>query len=211
MEIMDGIYLPWEYIPRVDGNRYCKLIRRLERKVKDKRLLIMLTPKMPRWNILGGIDFSVISRIVHQVVIKLELSDESQPLFAKDRLESLIHTMLNYIPSYKILLMIPIYALMWNTTDPTKTMVKLSYSEAMTKAFVHGAKLETDDDGRMYYVFVSKNEEWRLQICTMDRINQAITLINRYNLAGLVIDSLGKEDKRLWQVVQSHFSIQKIL
>lgn len=211
VETMDGIYLPWEYIPRVDGNRYYKLIRRLKSRMKDKRLLIMLTPKMPRWNILGGIDFSAVSRIVNQVVIKLESWDKSQPLFDKEKLEAFIHTMLNYIPSYKILLQIPVYALMWNTTDSASTAVKLSYSEAMTKVFVHGAKLETDDDGRMYYVFISKNEEWQLQICTIDQINQAVALINRYNLAGLVIDSLGKEDKRLWQVVQSHFSIQKYL
>ena len=177
----------------------------------DKRLLITLTPAMPRWNLLGGIDFVMASNLADQIVIKAQSSTEVLGPFNKDEQEMLIHKMLGYVPAYKILLSVPVYAVMWNNSVPNPDYIRLSHGEALTKAFVHGGRLEIDPDGRRVYTFVQKKEEWKLVIRSMDQFDKIMPLVNRYNLAGLVIDDLGEEDKRLWQVVQSHFSIEKFL
>ncbi len=208
---VEGFYIPWEHIPRGDGSRYCRLIRQVKKIMGDKRLLITLTPAMPRWNLLGGIDFVMASNLADRIVIKTQSSNGVLGPFNKDEQEMLIHKMLGYVPAYKILLSVPVYAVMWNNSVPNPDYIRLSHGEALTKAFVHGGRLEIDPDGRRVYTFVQKKEEWKLVIRSMDQFDKIMPLVNRYNLAGLVIDDLGEEDKRLWQVVQSHFSIEKFL
>ena len=207
---MDGIYLPWEQVSRVDGFRYYKLLRRIKKQLGDKRLLVTLTLGMPRWNLLGGIDFAQVSRIVDQVVIKIAQPDPSLIDSEKEQYESLIHQMLHYVPAYKILLSVPVYGVMWNQADPS-AWERLSHGQAMTKVFRHGARLTADDSGKKYYQFYLKGEHWGLRISSLDQLNQVIALANRYNLAGIVLDCLGEEDKRLWTKLASHFSIRKKL
>lgn len=208
--VTDGIYLAWEQISRVDGFRYLRFLRRLKKQLGSKRLLIALTLKMPRWNLLGGIDFTQVSRAVDQVVIKLDTSDPNSFGVDKNRYEHLIHHMLHSVPAYKILLSIPVWGAAWNPTEPA-AWERLSHSQALTKIFRHGARPDRDEEGAAFYRYFYQGEEWRLQITSLDQLNEVIALVNRYNLAGIVLDRLGEEDKRLWPKLASHFSIRRKL
>ena len=211
LEKADGIYLPWEGISRVDGARYYHLLKRIKKMAGDKRLVICLTPTMPRWNLLGGIDFTVVGRLVDQVVVKLPAPKVDQALLDKAQLERLIHKMLNYVPAYKLLLLLPVHACLWQVND-TSVCQRLSHAEAMTKVFRHGARLETDQEGYSgHYRFLAQGEEWLLRINSLNQLHQAVALTNHYNLAGIVVDSLGEEDKRFWKKLRSHFCIRKKL
>ncbi|HKM17379.1 MAG TPA: peptidoglycan-binding protein, partial [Limnochordia bacterium] len=101
---VDGIWLGWEHISRVDGYRYCRLLRSIKKQIGGCRLIITLTREMPRWNLLGGIDFTAAGRIADQVVIRLPPPEFNTPVLDKNRCEQLLHQMLNYVPAYKILL-----------------------------------------------------------------------------------------------------------
>lgn len=203
----DGLWLDWEQISRVDGYRYFKLLRTIKKQSGFRRLIITLTGEMPRWNLLGGIDFAAVSRTADQVVAKLPLPVYSSPILDKNRFEKLIHRMLNYVPAYKILLIIPVHALIWNEEDPTAQ--RLSYGEAMAKAYRHGARLETDSEGKPFYRFLHQQKEWMLRISTLEQLNQILALANRYNLAGIVLDRIGEEDRRFWARIRNHFCISK--
>ena len=164
---------------------------------------------MPRWNLLGGIDFGV-SKLVDHIVVKQTAPLTPRPLLDKKALECMLHRMLNYIPAYKILLHVPIYAVMWNLTEPDTTPEKLSHAAALTQVFRYGGRLDKDEQGHLFYRFYHQEAEKQIRVNSVEQINQAMGLVNRYNLAGLVIDSLGEEDKRMWSVLDKHFSIGKI-
>ena len=100
--------------------------------------MIGLTAATPRWNVFGGLDFKEVSNIVDQVVIRIPLPTEPGPIISKLRLECLIHKMLRDIPSYKILLRIPVYAMKWTFTESEVTSEILSHSAAMSQVFVMG-------------------------------------------------------------------------
>lgn len=206
----DGIWLGWEHISRVDGYRYFKLLRAVKRQIGARRLIITLTWEMPRWNLLGGIDFAAVSRIVDQVVVKLPLPEWNNPILDKSRYEQALRRMLNYVPAYKILLAVPVYALMWNQAEPD-TWQRLSYGEAMARTFRHGARLEADSQGKSFYRFFHQQAEWLLRISSLEQLNQILALANRYNLAGIVIDRIGEEDQRFWARIWNHFSINRNL
>lgn len=200
-----GLYLPWEEFSRVDGVRYYKFLRKLRRLANDKRLMIGLTAATPRWNVFGGLDFKEVSNIVDQVVIRIPLPTEPGPIISKLRLECLIHKMLRDIPSYKILLRIPVYAMKWTFTESEVTSEILSHSAAMSQVFRYGARLAADQENSLYYRYRRQETETEIRITSQREYNQVLSLINRYNLAGVVLDGLGLEDQRLWQTIRSHF------
>lgn len=204
-----GIYLPWDCITRGDGQRYYRFLRKLRKTLETRRLLITLTSRMPRWNIFGGIDFAQASSLVDQIVIKPELPLTPQPLLDKSNLEKMIVKMLNYIPAYKVLLNISIYALLWNVTAPETKPEVLSHKVALTQVFRYGGRLDKDDQGSLFYRFYQHQAEKQIRVASVDQIDQAVRLVNNYNLAGLVIDSIGAEDQRMWQNLNKHFSIAK--
>lgn len=201
----DGLMLPWEQISRVDGARYYQLLRRLRKQLNKNRLLVLLTEQMPRWNIFGGIDFTAIGRLADQIVIKQPLCSNTHPA----ALEKMIHTMLNYIPAYKLLLMIPVHAVLWKQNE-VLSWEKLSYSAARTMVFRYGARLGHDEQGKPFYQFFHKQQEQIIHIPSIGQFNKAVGLVNQYNLAGIVIDCLGDEDPRVWRELDSYFKIAEI-
>ncbi|HPT92579.1 MAG TPA: peptidoglycan-binding protein [Limnochordia bacterium] len=205
---VDGVWLGWEHISRVDGYRYHKLLRSIKRQIGPLRLIVTLTCAMPRWNILGGIDFAAVGGTADQVVVKPPIPEPGSPILDKGRCEQMLHRMLNYVPAYKILLSVPVHALLWNQAEPGAPQ-RLSCGEAKARAFRHGARQETDSCGTTVFHFIHQQKEWTLRIPSLEQVNQCLTLVNRYNLAGIVIDRMGEEDKRLWARIRNHFCISK--
>ena len=113
--------------------------------------------------------------------------------------------MLRDIPSYKILLRIPVYAMKWTFTESEVTSEILSHSAAMSQVFRYGARLAADQENSLYYRYRLQETETEIRITSQREYNQVLSLINRYNLAGVVLDGLGLEDQRLWQTIRSHF------
>lgn len=208
---VDGLYFPWDHLSRVDGGRYLKLIKKIKKKARKKRILVILDPQMPCWNVLGGLDFRAVSEVVDQVVIKLRPTVSAEAIIDKHKSECLVHKMLNYIPAYKLLISLPVSTYLWNLNSPEEEPKVLSYAEGMSLIFRKGARLENDEDKGAYYRFYDNQQEMLVRIPSLEKIRQVVDLVNRYNLAGILIDSLGNEDKRLWLSLHSHFRIRKKL
>ena len=62
-----------------------------------------------------------------------------------------------------------------------------------------GARLAADQENSLYYRYRRQETETEIRITSQREYNQVLSLINRYNLAGVVLDGLGLEDQRLWQ------------
>ncbi len=208
---VNGVYLPWCKLSRVDGRRYSKFVRQVRRVIGDKTLMTAFCVDMPRWNVFGGVDFAELSRDVNQVVIRLPVRTNPQPQIDKQYLEPLIHEALRDIPCWKLLLEIPVYAFQYALADGQQERKVLAYQVAMTKIFRQGARAETDENQQLYYRCFEKGVEVHIRIPSIPQLRSAIALVNRYNLAGVLLDSLGMEDKRLWSILQGHFSIAKFL
>ena len=202
----DGVYIPWKHIPRVDGARYLQLLRRLKTGLpSNKKLFVELAPTIPRWNILGGVDYAVLNSLADRIVISLPVSSQSKQVLCKNTLEELLWPILSQINSWKVLVRIPVYAVEWNLSDPDMLCGRLSYAEALSKAFRHGARLERDEEGCLFYRYFVQGIQYHLRVPHGEPVHRIAAMVNRYNLAGVIIDQLGMEDPRLWNILRSHF------
>ena len=201
-----GIYIPWQHIPRVDGTRYLQLLRRLNARLPlNRKLFVELAPTIPRWNILGGVDYGALNSLADRIVISLPISPQPKQVLCKNTLEELLWPILSQINSWKVLIRIPVYAVEWNVSEPDRPCGRLSYAEALTKAFRHGARLDRDEEGCLFYRYFVQGIQYHLRVPHGEPVHRIAAMVNRYNLAGVIVDQLGMEDPRLWNILRSHF------
>ncbi len=205
-----GLYLPWSSVAPVDGNRYLKLLKRLRRLLKPPVMLwVELGPSIPSWKLWGGVDYATVSNLVDRVVLDLPVPLEPGPLFERSRSETLVETLLPSVHSWKILLKVPVYAMLWESSaedpDGFRPPSRLPYQTALSRAFRHGARLSHDAAGLSYYMYKQRGVVYHIRLPHHGLIGDVSAVANRHNLAGLVLDELGLEDPRIWQTLNRHF------
>lgn len=207
-----GFYLPWEKVAPVDGRRYLKLLKLLRKKLKPPALLwVELGPNVPSWTLLGGVDYEAVNNLVDRVVLPLPPPPTPGPLACQKDAEELVDSLLPTIHSWKILLKIPVYALEWEQDLEGENVVRrLPYQTALSRAYRHGARLSQDEGGFPYYSYKKRDRNYQIWLPHHGLLEEMAFVANRHNLAGLVLDSLGLEDPRIWQILTRYFRIASL-
>lgn len=201
-----GLFLPWTQVPRLDGVRYLKLLKNIKKDLPQGMMLwVELGPSVRPWSLGGGVDYAKINDLVDRIVLDLPIPEEPGALFQKSSVQDLLRTVLRHIHSWKILLNVPVYAVEWKLGAKGIERAKFAYQTALTRAFRHGARLREDDDGELYYHYQSKGEQFQIRLPHYSSMAEVCALANRHNLAGVILDELGQEDPRVWQIIPQHF------
>lgn len=201
-----GLYLPWRHVAALDGVRYLKILRKLRHKLPPPLMLwAELGPGIASWRVWGGVDYAKVNELVDRVVLSLPLPSEPGPLFDGEKTEDLILTLLPEVHSWKILLRVPVCAVEWDTEAEDLKMRRIGYQQALSIAFRHGARLDKDQDGGLFYRYQSRGHRFQLRMPALGSIAKIAQLANRHNLAGVIIDELGQEDPRIWQALSCCF------
>ena len=154
---------------------------------------------------MSGIDYRALSRIADRVVVDLAAPNIPGAVLTRAAAEKTLWPLIREINSWKILLRIPVYALLWNLSRPDELPVRLSNQEAVARLYRHSARIRRDETGAQFYEFTERGTEYHLRLVQREVFHQVVALVNLHNLAGVVLDRLGMEDARLWQVLRSHF------
>lgn len=201
-----GLYLPWKEVPALDGARYLRFLKSLRKSLPDsQQLWVELGPGVPPWKIWGGIDYEGINKVADRIVFSLPAPRKPGAFINGNELDELLCTLLRQVHSWKVLLKVPVYALEWRDTEEGATYDKFAYSTALSRVYRHGARLKKDEDGNVFYHYKNRSGSFYLTLPHYDLMQKICYVINRLNLAGLVIDRLGFEDPRIWQVIKSNF------
>lgn len=207
-----GLYLPWKTVAPLDGARYVRLLRDLRRKLVPQAMLwVELGPGVPSWKVWGGVDYASVNELVDRVVLELPLPLEPGPLFQRGVLEDLVSTLLPCVHSWKILLKAPVYALEWEIGAEGASPIKLAYQAALSRAFRHGARLEKDENGGLYYRYQNRGRQFQIRLPHYSSMGEISAVANRHNLAGVILDELGMEDPRIWQALSSYFRTASLI
>lgn len=200
-----GLYLPWREIAGVDGARYLSLLKKLRKKLPQGRMLwVQLGSGIPPWRVWGGLDYEAVSELADRIVLALPAL-EPGPILKKQELESSLDFLRRYVPSWKTLVQIPVYALQWEVDTDQVKKFQLPYQTALSRAFRHGARLALDEEQGPYYHYQSRGQRFQIWLPQYAVFGDVFAVINRYNLAGVILDRLGMEDPRLWDVLVSYF------
>lgn len=203
-----GLYVPWRAVAPVDGRRYVKLIKRLRRLLKPPAMLwVELGPSVPSWRFWGGVDYAAVSQLVDRVVLNVPPPVKPGPLFERRQAEEMVESLVPTVHSWKILLKVPVYALLWEIDDEGNPGegTRLPYQTALSRAFRHGARINQDDWGYSYYTYKQRGAAYHIRLPHHSLLAEISAVANRHNLAGLILDELGMEDPRLWQGLSRYF------
>lgn len=201
-----GLYVPWKRVAMLDGARYLKLLKQIRQKLPPEKMLwVEIGPGIPQWKVWGGLDYEKLNNLVDRVVLSLPVPAAPGPLLQRNEIEELVCTFGTRIHSWKILLRTPVYTLEWEITEESKKCLKLAYNTALSRAYRHGARLERDEQGGLFYRYKRRGSEFQLRLPPYNAMGDVLQVINRYNLAGIVLDQLGMEDPRIWNILTSHF------
>lgn len=199
-----GVCFCFEHLSRVDGARYLAFLKRVRRVLgSHQRLMVQLGPRIPRRGLTSGVDFPALSRVVDRVVVQLSLPTAPGPILDRRRAEKALWPLMREINGWQMLLRIPMYAMLWNLTDPQQPPAHLPSQEAVAKLYRHSARIRREEGP--FYLFTEKGVEYHLRLVQREAFSQVVALVNLHNLAGVVLDRLGMEDPRLWPVLRSHF------
>jgi peptidoglycan hydrolase-like protein with peptidoglycan-binding domain len=201
-----GLYLSWSEVAPLNGARYLKLIKKVRRRLpKQSMLWVELGPGVPPRSIWGGVNYEEINELASRVVLSVPVPQTPGPLLNPGQVEHLLTILCPRIHSWKVLLRVPVYALEWKVADDTSEYLKLPYKTALSRAFRHGARLEKDGEGGLYYRYQSRGSQFQLRLPQLNTLGEVLALTNRHNLAGVILDRLGMEDPRLWNIVSNYF------
>lgn len=120
-------------------------------------------------------------------------------------LQDQLRRLLGSIHSWKILLDVPVYAVEWELGPESPVQTQLAYQTALSRALRRGARLKRGEQGELHYSYQSRGLRHELYLPHHAALAQLCALINRTNLAGVVLDWLGMEDPRLWETLRAHF------
>ena len=112
-------------------------------------------------------------------------------------LQDQLRRLLGSIHSWKILLDVPVYAVEWELGPESPVQTKLAYQTALSRALRRGARLKRGEQGELHYSYQSRGLRHELYLPHHAALAQLCALINRANLAGVVLDWLGMEDPPL--------------
>lgn len=207
-----GLYLPWREIAQLDGVRYVKLLRNLRKKLGPRTMLwVELGPGIPPWSLWGGVDYAQVNDLVDRVVVRLPRAEGPGPVLAVEPLKDYLRTVLSKVHSWKVLLDIPVSAVEWEHGPEGPKRVELSYRAALSKALRRGARLKQGDGGEPFYSYQSRGLYCEIHLPSQAVLAQICTLVNRRNLAGVILDGVGLEDPRIWAVLRAHFRTANVI
>lgn len=200
-----GIFLPWQEVPSLDGVRYLKLLKKLKKNLGPAQMLwVELGPGVPPWTLWGGVDYRRVNEVVDRVVVAVPPPAEPGPLLQIAALKEILAGVLRHVHSWKVLLSIPVYALEWELGEEGHC-TPFAYSTALARAHRHGARLRQGEQGELFYHYQSRGRKYQMYLPQHTGVAEICTLANRHNLAGVILDSLGLEDPRIWQTLRMHF------
>jgi len=201
-----GLYLPWREVAQLDGVRYVKLLRRLRKLLGPGAILwVELGPSVPAWRLWGGVDYAQVNELADRVVLRLPRATEPGPLLALAPLKEHLNLLLRGVHSWKVLLDVPVYSVEWECGPDGMNQTELSYQAARSKALRRGARLRQGEHGELYYSYHSRGLRHEIHLPPHTALAYLCTLVNRRNLAGVVLDWLGMEDPRIWETLRAHF------
>ncbi|MGZ4113436.1 MAG: LysM peptidoglycan-binding domain-containing protein [Tumebacillaceae bacterium] len=208
---LDGIQLDWVDIYEADRETFAEWIVRLGDVCKSNGLLLVvnvpMTAGMQRGPDAGLFPLRPIGKVADFVALLLNSEHRMYtgpgPLSSLSWTEAGIQNAIQHgVAPQKILLGIAGYAYDWKASSQVPEY--LSYEGAMNRARQYRANVQFDTKSQtpMFRYTDASGGEHQVWFENSSSLSQKITLVNRYELAGITLWRLGIEDPGLWALLR---------
>jgi len=210
---IDGINVDFEYMYQKDKDMFSRFIIELEPRMKELGLVIsvdLTAPDgSPNWSLCY--DRTVLGKTADYLVFMAydqygTSSDEAGTTAGYNWVETNLKKFIeNYeVPSEKIILGIPFYTRIWTETSDGEVSSKVVNMKNVEENIPDGVEKIWNEDLKQYYVeYTSKSTTKKMWIEDLESIKAKVSLVNKYNLAGVSAWEKDRESQGTWELIES--------
>lgn len=212
-----GLNIDFEHTKVEDRDNITAFVKELKEMSGDDLIIsVDVTPQISSDVTKEPYDRKKLSDIADYMVVMAYdqhwgSSDKAGSVAQYKWVEGSINVLFRSIPNEKMILGVPTYSRLWKETNGKVSSKTISMAETENIINQKGLKPVWDEESSQNYVeYTEGDSTYKIWIEDSSSIKQKVTLVNKYNLAGVASWRLGFETKDIWDVIQEEIDNNKI-
>ncbi len=217
-----GVDIDFEYIPPANREDYNRFLERLSARLQPEgyKLSTALAPKISAdqvGTLYEAHDYSFHGQVVDQVILMTyEWGYMYGPPLAVAPIEPVKQVLdfaVTVIPPEKILMGMPNYGYDWTLPyERGRAAEVLTINGALNRAIENGARIEFSDSAKApFYKYVKNGVEHIVWFENASSTRARLELVKQYGLGGVSYWTINSFYPQNWAVLESMYSVQKVI
>ena len=205
---MKGINIDFEHTKIDDRDYITDFVREFRQAAGDDFIMTVdVTPQISADVTKEPYDRKALAEIADYMVVMAYdqhwgSSDKAGSVAQYKWVEGSINVLFRNIPNKKMILGVPLYTRIWKEAGGKVTSKTISMDEVARIIAAKGLKPVWDKESQQNYIeYQENNADYKIWIEDANSLEKKVSLVNKYNLAGVGSWRLGFETPNIWDVI----------
>ena len=205
---MKGINIDFEHTKVEDRDNITAFVSEFREKAGDDFIITVdVTPQISSDVTKEPYDRKALAEISDYIVVMAYdqhwgSSDEAGSVAQYKWVEGSINVLFRNVANRKMILGVPLYTRLWKESNGKVTSKTISMGEVANIIASKGLKPTWDKESQQNYVeFEENGSTYKIWIEDANSLEKKVSLVNKYNLAGVGSWRLGFETQNIWDVI----------
>ena len=205
---MKGINIDFEHTKIDDRDYITDFVREFRQAAGDDFIITVdVTPQISADVTKEPYDRKALAEIADYMVVMAYdqhwgSSDKAGSVAQYKWVEGSVNVLFRNIPNKKMILGVPLYTRIWKEASGKVTSKIISMDEVARIIAAKGLKPVWDKESQQNYIeYQENNAEYKIWIEDANSLEKKVSLVNKYNLAGVGSWRLGFETPNIWDVI----------
>lgn len=205
---MKGINIDFEHTKIDDRDYITDFVREFRQAAGDDFIITVdVTPQISADVTKEPYDRKALAEIADYMVVMAYdqhwgSSDKAGSVAQYKWVEGSVNVLFRNIPNKKMILGVPLYTRIWKEAGGKVTSKTISMDEVARIIAAKGLKPVWDKESQQNYIeYQENNADYKIWIEDASSLEKKVSLVNKYNLAGVGSWRLGFETPNIWDVI----------
>lgn len=205
---MKGINIDFEHTKIDDRDYITDFVREFRQAACDDFIITVdVTPQISADVTKEPYDRKALAEIVDYMVVMAYdqhwgSSEKAGSVAQYKWVEGSVNVLFRNIPNKKMILGVPLYTRLWKEAGGKVTSKTISMDEVARIIAAKGLKPVWDKESQQNYIeYQENNADYKIWIEDANSLEKKVSLVNKYNLAGVGSWRLGFETPNIWDVI----------
>ena len=205
---MKGINIDFEHTKIDDRDYITDFVREFRQAAGDDFIMTVdVTPQISADVTKEPYDRKALAEIADYMVVMAYdqhwgSSDKAGSVAQYKWVEGSVNVLFRNIPNKKMILGVPLYTRIWKEAGGKVTSKTISMDEVARIIAAKGLKPVWDKESQQNYIeYQENNADYKIWIEDANSLEKKVSLVNKYNLAGVGSWRLGFETPNIWDVI----------
>lgn len=205
---MKGINIDFEHTKIDDRDYITDFVREFRQSAGDDFIITVdVTPQISADVTKEPYDRKALAEIADYMVVMAYdqhwgSSEKAGSVAQYKWVEGSVNVLFRSIPNKKMILGVPLYTRLWKEAGGKVTSKTISMDEVARIIAAKGLKPVWDKESQQNYIeYQENNADYKIWIEDANSLEKKVSLVNKYNLAGVGSWRLGFETPNIWDVI----------